>query len=796
MNNTTPLLSIIMPCYNALSTFERAIESILMQKTSFDYEIIIVDDGSTDDSSKVFKSYELKHDFIRVLSNSENSGNAVSFYTGLSQARGKFFCVLDGDDYYSIKDKLQRQIDFFSADIKEEYVATAHYFVFSIDDRVSVPYVSAKTEFNYVDLLTQNIGGYYHTSTYMYRNIFIGNVPDFLKKDVFRGDTARLFFHLMYSNKKVKILNFVGSVYVYSYQGIWTRMDEADQAKRNVSLFKTFANIVNSAYEERALTESVDIYAKEDGQGEGEYTQFSAYSIDEYISKIQLLTATYAYKSEGFVFKGFYYSVYLDSLLSTFGHIYRNQHPEYIQKHKNKNTIVIVSGRLNPNGGGIFKEINELIDMYHDYFINILLTDTDDLSEDVLFILNKNNNVHVHWLPNECESKMRYISEKFIEISPEKAYFYTAHDNPYAIALMQSGVCKNICIFSFDHGFICGISNPELDCIIAKRHVDYIMLNKKFADRLVYIPTWHKNKSKNTQKKYQPFREHEKLITACAAARYYKVKSSAENSYIDMIVELLGMTGGIHYHFGIIPQEELEIIWLALRKKGILLDRFINITWVESIAEALMDYNVDIFIEPFPIVSYKITLESLSIGVPVIAQNTIMRMSKLDFIYEGCLLWRTKEDFIQKLCGLDANTLEEHSKKSIEYFKKNHDIDVVTPFFMEEKMFGHVKDIYFADDVIQEITEFSRLFNLPSQINFTFEPPAVEEPVKLEEAPVVAEETPIEIFEIPIETQEDISAVQETPTETREPLVRKFFKSLRYEGFFITISHVFKKLFG
>ena len=83
---------------------------------------------------------------------------------GLKAAEGEYFCVLDGDDYYTIPDKLQRQIDFFDLDQKEEYVAVATQFIIDLGNgMVSVPDRSSYTEFSYADFLTQH-SGYYHTA--------------------------------------------------------------------------------------------------------------------------------------------------------------------------------------------------------------------------------------------------------------------------------------------------------------------------------------------------------------------------------------------------------------------------------------------------------------------------------------------------------------------------------------------------------------------------------------------------------------------------------------------------------
>lgn len=93
-------LSIIMPCFNVEKTLARASDSIFMQRVSFDYEVIIVNDASTDSTLSVAEQYRAQHREIKVISNPVNCGNARSFYNGLSAAQGDYFCVLDGDDFH------------------------------------------------------------------------------------------------------------------------------------------------------------------------------------------------------------------------------------------------------------------------------------------------------------------------------------------------------------------------------------------------------------------------------------------------------------------------------------------------------------------------------------------------------------------------------------------------------------------------------------------------------------------------------------------------------------------------
>ena len=124
----------------------------------------------------------------------------------------------------------------------------------------------------------------------------------------------------------------------------------------------------------------------------------------------------------------------------------------------------------------------------------------------------------------------------------------------FANAIIQSMYGKNICVFSFDHGFSLGLGNSSYDCYIAKRPMDYEILSKKYKEKVVCMPCWNKDKAGGNL--YKPFKNHSRLITACAAARFYKL-SDAKYCYIDLIISLLKATGGRHIlHYGPIPEGE------------------------------------------------------------------------------------------------------------------------------------------------------------------------------------------------------------------------------------------------
>ena len=108
MSNKDELVSIIMPSYNTASYIQETVESVLKQ-TYTNWELIIVDDCSTDDTDDILARFTDKR--IRIYKNEKNSGAAVSRNKALREANGKWIAFLDSDDLWS-KDKLEKQITF------------------------------------------------------------------------------------------------------------------------------------------------------------------------------------------------------------------------------------------------------------------------------------------------------------------------------------------------------------------------------------------------------------------------------------------------------------------------------------------------------------------------------------------------------------------------------------------------------------------------------------------------------------------------------------------------------------
>lgn len=109
-NTSWGLVSIITPTYNCGRFIAETIESVLEQSYP-DWELIISDDCSTDDTVEIVRSYQAGDPRIRYIRNERNSGAAVTRNAALREARGRWIAFLDSDDLWRPR-KLERQLRF------------------------------------------------------------------------------------------------------------------------------------------------------------------------------------------------------------------------------------------------------------------------------------------------------------------------------------------------------------------------------------------------------------------------------------------------------------------------------------------------------------------------------------------------------------------------------------------------------------------------------------------------------------------------------------------------------------
>ena len=120
-----PIVSVVCTNYNKGEWIRTAIESFLKQKTDFTFEVILIDDASTDDSKEIIREYEKKYpNKIRALYNKKNLGITRTWIKVCEEAKGKYIARCDGDDYWKDKDKLQKQVNALNDANDSEWCST------------------------------------------------------------------------------------------------------------------------------------------------------------------------------------------------------------------------------------------------------------------------------------------------------------------------------------------------------------------------------------------------------------------------------------------------------------------------------------------------------------------------------------------------------------------------------------------------------------------------------------------------------------------------------------------------
>ena len=131
-------LSIIIPVYNAQNFLGKCIDSCLGQRTEFSFEVIAVDDGSTDDSLAMLRNYDFDHR-LKVI-HQKNRGHAGARNAALDVASGSYICFVDSDDFIprdAVQRLMSRAIE-LDADIVGGGIGTATLKVAAEDSRVCV----------------------------------------------------------------------------------------------------------------------------------------------------------------------------------------------------------------------------------------------------------------------------------------------------------------------------------------------------------------------------------------------------------------------------------------------------------------------------------------------------------------------------------------------------------------------------------------------------------------------------------------------------------------------------------
>ena len=147
MTDNSPLVSVVLPTYNCARFLPESVGAVLSQ-TYTHYEVIVVDDGSTDNTKDVLNPFMQK---IRYIKLEQNKGLPVARNTGIQSARGKYVAFIDADDLW-LPEKLQTDIEYFETHPEVSMVYSKHI---NIDEKGRVVNGSVKKQLPSGNVFTQ-----------------------------------------------------------------------------------------------------------------------------------------------------------------------------------------------------------------------------------------------------------------------------------------------------------------------------------------------------------------------------------------------------------------------------------------------------------------------------------------------------------------------------------------------------------------------------------------------------------------------------------------------------------------
>jgi glycosyltransferase involved in cell wall biosynthesis len=252
----TPLLSVCLITYNHVKYIKTAIESVLMQKVRFKFELIIADDFSTDGTREILFDYQKKYpEFITLILQPQNVGASQNWINLITHPKAKYIAYFEGDDYWTDTEKLQLQVDFLEAN--PGYSLSFHNAdVINADGKKTIRKFNhyKKDTYEGEDLLRHWL---IPTASVVFRNVLEKPLPKYIQNST-HGDLA-LFLYLAQFGK-IGCINKTMSVYRINEQSITkSRFKGIDHNEKHIEQCQEMIVFFNPRYK-KILTRRISEY--------------------------------------------------------------------------------------------------------------------------------------------------------------------------------------------------------------------------------------------------------------------------------------------------------------------------------------------------------------------------------------------------------------------------------------------------------------------------------------------------------------------------------------------------------
>jgi glycosyltransferase involved in cell wall biosynthesis len=233
MSPSDVAVSVLLTTYDQKPYIAQALESVLMQRTDFAWELLVGEDCSKDGTRDIVLDYAKRWpERIRVFLPEVNQGGHANFARLLRAARGRYLAWLEGDDYWTDPEKLQKQLEYLEE--HPDVVLCFHRaLVVNEDDAGRAPRVSNARQAPLTTIRHLCRGNYIHTVSSMFRSGVIEDLPQWFYS-LPTGDWP--LFVLLAQHGAIGFLDEVMCVYRKHGAGLWARRSRAEKRAANVQV--------------------------------------------------------------------------------------------------------------------------------------------------------------------------------------------------------------------------------------------------------------------------------------------------------------------------------------------------------------------------------------------------------------------------------------------------------------------------------------------------------------------------------------------------------------------------------
>ncbi len=243
-------VSVAIITYNHEAFIAQALDSILGQQTEFEFEIVVVEDCSSDATANIVRQYQKRFpSIIRAFFHATNQGPRNTMEQALLACTGQYIALLDGDDYWTSPKKLQKQVELM--DSHPEMTMCFHPTTYVFDDgeqRISHP------ETRLPEFTLENLIGYnpVHSQSIMFRKSIFSGYPSWMHEHLkFPGD-----YYLVINAALKGSIGFIDepmSVYRVHDQGVWGNLDYCERLSVEMKINRLLRKWLGRKYAYRLL---------------------------------------------------------------------------------------------------------------------------------------------------------------------------------------------------------------------------------------------------------------------------------------------------------------------------------------------------------------------------------------------------------------------------------------------------------------------------------------------------------------------------------------------------------------